>query len=95
VPTFADRGVSRGQPTDPPRPLISVFWTGAATASGTLCTILVAFPTAKVVTRTRVSVAVISKVHVLLSPRSHVVDRGVTGPCTLITLSPSSSFVSC
>ena len=31
VPTFADRGVSRGQRNGSPRPLISVFWTGAAT----------------------------------------------------------------
>ena len=30
VPTFADRGVSRGQRNGSPRPLISVFWTGAA-----------------------------------------------------------------
>jgi len=28
---FADRGVSRGQRNGSPRPLISVFWTGAAT----------------------------------------------------------------
>ena len=28
VPTFADRGVSRGQRNGSPRPLISVFWTG-------------------------------------------------------------------
>ena len=28
---FADRGVSRGQHNGSPRPLISVFWTGAAT----------------------------------------------------------------
>ena len=27
---FADRGVSRGQRNGSPRPLISVFWTGAA-----------------------------------------------------------------
>ena len=33
VPTFADRGVSRGQRNGSPRPLISVFWTGAATFS--------------------------------------------------------------
>ena len=31
VPTFADRGMSRGQRNGSPRPLISVFWTGAAT----------------------------------------------------------------
>ena len=31
VPTFADRGVSRGQRKGSPRPLISVFWTRAAT----------------------------------------------------------------
>jgi hypothetical protein len=31
VPTFVDRGVSRGSAADHPRPLISVFWTGAAT----------------------------------------------------------------
>ena len=31
VPTFADRGVSRGQRNGSPRPLVSVFWTGAAT----------------------------------------------------------------
>ena len=31
VPTFADRGVSRGQRNGSPRPLISVFWTEAAT----------------------------------------------------------------
>ena len=31
VPTFADRGVSHAQRNGPPRPLISVFWTGAAT----------------------------------------------------------------
>ena len=31
VPTFAERGVSRGQRNGSPRPLISVFWTGAAT----------------------------------------------------------------
>ena len=31
VPTFADRGVSRGQRNGSPRPLISVFWTGTAT----------------------------------------------------------------
>jgi len=31
VPTFADRGVSRGQRNGSPRPLISVFWTGAVT----------------------------------------------------------------
>ena len=30
APTFADRGVSRGQRNGSPRPLISVFWTGAA-----------------------------------------------------------------
>ena len=30
-PTFADRGMSRGQRNGSPRPLISVFWTGAAT----------------------------------------------------------------
>ena len=30
-PTFADRGVSCGQRNGSPRPLISVFWTGAAT----------------------------------------------------------------
>ena len=28
---FADTGVSRGQRNESPRPLISVFWTGAAT----------------------------------------------------------------
>ena len=31
VPTFVDRGVSRGQRNGSPQPLISVFWTGAAT----------------------------------------------------------------
>ena len=31
VPTFTDRGVSRGQRNGSPRPLISVFCTGAAT----------------------------------------------------------------
>ena len=31
MPTFKDRGVSRGQRNGSPRPLISVFWTGAAT----------------------------------------------------------------
>ena len=31
VSTFVDRGVSRGQRNGSPRPLISVFWTGAAT----------------------------------------------------------------
>ena len=31
VPTFADRGVSRGQRNGSPRPFISVFWTGATT----------------------------------------------------------------
>ena len=31
VPTFADRGVSRGQCNGSPRSLISVFWTGVAT----------------------------------------------------------------
>ena len=31
VPTFADRGVSRGQSNGSPRPLISVFWTGSST----------------------------------------------------------------
>ena len=31
VPTFVDRGVSRVQRNGSPRPLISVFWTGAAT----------------------------------------------------------------
>ena len=31
VPTFADRQVSRGQRNGSPWPLISVFWTGAAT----------------------------------------------------------------
>ena len=31
VPTFADRGVSRGHRNGSPRSLISVFWTGAAT----------------------------------------------------------------
>ena len=31
VPTYADRGVSRGQRNGSPRPLISVFCTGAAT----------------------------------------------------------------
>ena len=31
VPTFADKGVSRGQRNGSPRPLISVFWTGAST----------------------------------------------------------------
>jgi hypothetical protein len=33
VPTFADRGVVRGQRNGSPRPLISVFYTGAATSS--------------------------------------------------------------
>ena len=31
MPTSADRGVSRAQRNGSPRPLISVFWTGAAT----------------------------------------------------------------
>ena len=31
VPTFAARGESRGQRNESPRPLISFFWTGAAT----------------------------------------------------------------
>jgi hypothetical protein len=33
VPTFAGRGVLRGQRNGSPRPLISVFYTGAATSS--------------------------------------------------------------
>jgi hypothetical protein len=33
VPTFADRGVSRGQRRCSPRPVVSVFYTPAATLS--------------------------------------------------------------
>ena len=36
VPTFADRGVSRGQRNGSPRPLISVFWTVAAVVDMTI-----------------------------------------------------------
>jgi len=39
VPTFADRGVSRGQRNGSPRLLISVFWTGAATFYSSSCSI--------------------------------------------------------